>query len=342
MSAGLSRSLKRRRFRLLLSASTALPLTILGAPANGQAIVQNQVGDITVDAASAGGAPAVALTTSGGSIDASVDTVTGEGNTIVNLQASDDDISGKFGSVTSTGPASIGIYANNLHADISLDVGAIDLTLGGTTGIRAVSYGDIVIDADSIVKQSTDNIFEALGAQSISGSVTVDVGTIVSAPGAGLTVDVDAADVADVTLGSVTSASTGSPTISVVGDNGAHLHAGTIENTGSSNGNQTVYVYSSNGPASLVADTINTHDIGAQVTAGSNITAEAGSITAGRGRGITLTSNGGGDIAGDFGSITVTNTSGQLGWALGAFTINEGTIDLDVDRIVGSPGSETS
>ena len=143
----------------LLRAGTALPLLLAAWPAIADPIVENSSSDISVDADSASGTPvAVELSSTGGSIQVSVDTVSGTSavgvrDYIVGLETqTDGSITGIFDSIVGTGDGEVlGLGATTLAGDISLDVGSVDVDGTATAGIAAyTSDGDVMIGADTV------------------------------------------------------------------------------------------------------------------------------------------------------------------------------------------------
>ena len=325
----------------LLRAGTALPLLLAAWPAIADPIVENSSSDISVDADSASGTPvAVELSSTGGSIQVSVDTVSGTSavgvrDYIVGLETqTDGSITGIFDSIVGTGDGEVlGLGATTRAGDISLDVGSVDVDGTATAGIAAYTNdGDVMIGADTVIARGTgldsqEEFLEAVAGVSDTGSVTIDVGTAESFGTYGSAIVAIAGDVATVTVDSATIHYADTVAVYASGANGAHVEAASVTDT--SDTGRGVFVGSSSGDASLTAGTIVVGDFaqGARLQAAGAITADVASISGGTGLRANSTS---GDV-----SITVGNVD-TFSYAVNASTAAGGNLAIAAGRASSS------
>lgn len=331
------------RSKLLVGAAMALPLVALSSQAQADPIQQSSEGDITVEAESASGTPiAVELSTTGGSIDVSVTTVTGVAQTgehdyIVGLETlGDGTINGAFGSITGTGEGQLlALGASSNTGDINITVGEIAMDGEATAGLHGHSVGgDVTLQADSVVLDGTGidpnfEVFpEGIFAHSEQGAATVIAGHAETHGQYGSAAIAIAGTDALVEVGTAIAHSDGAVAVHASGVNSATVRAGTVTETGNGTGIEG----SSDGTVSIEADAVSAGSTGIYARAGGDISVTAGTVASGLAS-IDAVSGSGGSIVVDAGAVS---SSGTTSAAVYAQTNADGSIGISVDQAQGA------
>jgi len=298
-SATPTRTASGHRIRLLMQCGTALPLLALAVPALAAPIQETSAGDIEIDAVDASGTPeAVQAESTGGSITASVGTVTstaGQGvrGAVVELETDTDGaIAGDFGSITGTGQGELlALHSESAAGDIALTVGTIDVDGSATAGIAAHSgSGAVSISADSVIARGTGmdsggEFYEAVQGVSDTGPVTINVGSAETYGQYGSAIGAIAGGDIDITADSATIHSDQTIVVyaNASGDGDVTLDLGSATSTAADG--QGVYVTTETGDASVAVDTITlgTEAEAARILAGGDIDLTVGDADAGGG-----------------------------------------------------------
>jgi uncharacterized protein with beta-barrel porin domain len=334
------------RKRRLLQCGTALPLLLASWPVLAQPIVEHSSTDIAVDADSASGTPAaIDLRSTGGSITASVDTVTatataGQRNNIANLDTAGGAINASFGSITLTGDGELlGVRAVAQGGGIDVHVGEMTLEGAITSGVNAHSVtGGVTVRGDNILllgeRADVANGFfpEGLVAISEQSHSQVIAGTVETRGQSGSAVVVMAGTDAKATVENAIAHSDGAVTVYASGGSSATVDAGSVSMLG--NG-AAVQAFSDQGTVAVSADAVDSHGGGIFGRGATGVSLTAGTIDA-VDYGLSGRSNTGGAV-----ELTVTDSvTVSGGTTIGVLARTTGDVTIDAASVsVTGPGA---